>query len=103
MGVPLRVKRSTSVSNRANRSKEPEPRWATQSNQLADRLDTEQGRIQLGSFIASQKASLKTKGHGKQKDKSSGNRKRPNAKGKGNDMRQDLPRASPAEPATSGG
>ena len=97
-----RSQRSTSASSRASRSKEPEPRWVTWANQLADKLDAKQGRTQPGSFIAKQKASLKAKGHGKQKGKNSGNGKQRNAKGKSNDMRQGLPRASPAEPGTSG-
>ena len=96
--------RCTSASGRASSSKTPGLRWVTRANQLTDESDAkQQGRAHPGSSFAKQKASLKIRGHGKQKGKSSGKGKQRNAKGKSNDMGQDLPRASPAEPGTSGG
>ena len=99
-----RRQRSTRASSRASRSSEPEPRWVTQANQRANESDAmHQGRAAPWSFFTKQKASLKTKGHNKQKGKSGGSENQWNAKGESNDMGQDLPQASPAEPGPNGG
>ena len=62
-----------------------------------------QGQAAPWSFFTKQKASPKTRGHNKQKDKNGGSGNQRNAESESNGMGQDLPQAAPAEPGTHGG